>query len=167
MNIERAGVLVLVGGGALLAFIAWRKVAADGVAATAGAAGSAAVDAAGGFVGGAVQAVGTAVGIPRTDASACDRAIAAGDLWRASFDCPAATFLGAIGSRVTGEEAYGVTANGQGAALADAAEAAGYGEDENVNARDAMLARRAQPAMPGETGANTGSGFGGVIPWGW
>lgn len=163
------GVLVLIGGGAVLAFLAYRKIAADGLGAAAAAAGGAAVDAASGFAGGAVQSIGAAVGIPRTEPSACDRARASGDLWRISFDCPATTFLGAVGSRVTGEELHGATANGYGAELAEAAEQAGYGDDPNVNARDAMLARRAQPMMPGEGNPTTGSGYGNdpFISWAW
>ena len=57
---------------------------------------------AGDVVAGTVQGVGDAVGVPRTDATRCDQAIALDDFWRASFDCPALDFMGAAWKRVTG-----------------------------------------------------------------
>lgn len=47
---------------------------------------------AGAFVGG-VEAVGEQVGIPRTNMTECERAIAEGRTWDASFACPAGTFI--------------------------------------------------------------------------
>lgn len=54
--------------------------------------GGAAVDAGAGVVLG----VGDAIGIPRTEQGACQRALAAGDWWDASFACPAGDFMGAV-----------------------------------------------------------------------
>lgn len=38
---------------------------------------------------GAVKAIGEQVGIPDTNTTQCDRDLAAGDMWAASFSCPA------------------------------------------------------------------------------
>lgn len=48
---------------------------------------------------GAVLGVGDALGVPRTDATECERAIAEGRTWDASFACPAGTFLGSLFGR--------------------------------------------------------------------
>lgn len=71
---------LLVGG--YLAWRAFKKVQAEGVA---GAVSGAAV--------GGVKAIGSALGIPDTDATACAKAKASGDAWAASFACPAGDFL--------------------------------------------------------------------------
>ena len=42
---------------------------------------------------GVVLGVGDAVGLPRTDMDACQRAMAEGRTWDASFVCPAPVFL--------------------------------------------------------------------------
>lgn len=42
---------------------------------------------------GAVEGVGQAVGIPKTDMTECQKAIAEGRTWDASFSCPAGTFI--------------------------------------------------------------------------
>lgn len=55
--------------------------------------GKAAADLAGGVVAGAAETIGDAVGLPRTDKTACEQAIAEGRTWDASFACPAGTFL--------------------------------------------------------------------------
>src|SRR3990167_5424179 len=60
--------------------------------------GSAAVRAAEGVVVGTVEAIGETVGIPQTDDDQCTRDLAAGDLWAASFSCPAPRFIAALGS---------------------------------------------------------------------
>jgi hypothetical protein len=89
--------LALLAGAALL-FVLWRqgRGRAGAGASVAGeigaAAGGAVVDAAAG----AVVGIGGAVGIPATDTAACDRAIADGRLWDASFACPASRFVGAV-----------------------------------------------------------------------
>ena len=71
---------------ALAAWILTRPGAAQAAGA---AVATAAVDAAGG----AVIGVGDAVGLPRTEADACARALAEGRTWDASFACPAGTWL--------------------------------------------------------------------------
>lgn len=53
----------------------------------------AAVDAVNGVVSGTVVGIGKTVGIPPTDPSECAKCMAAGDVWGASFACPAADFL--------------------------------------------------------------------------
>jgi len=55
--------------------------------------GSAAVDAAIGVPTGAVLAIGEAVGIPQTNMTACQQAMAEGRTYDASFSCPAGTWL--------------------------------------------------------------------------
>lgn len=42
---------------------------------------------------GGVIGIGEAVGVPRTNMSECERAIAEGRTWDASFACPAGTFI--------------------------------------------------------------------------
>lgn len=55
--------------------------------------GTAAVNAVGNVTAGAVEGVGDWFGIPRTEQSACDKALAEGRTWDASFACPASDFL--------------------------------------------------------------------------
>lgn len=45
---------------------------------------------------GVVLGIGDSVGIPRTDQTECERALAEGRYWDASFACPAGDFLGGI-----------------------------------------------------------------------
>lgn len=66
------------------------QAAAQGaVAGVVGQAGSAAIGAAEGVIYG----IGDVVGLPRTETTKCQEAMARGDNWSASFHCPAATFL--------------------------------------------------------------------------
>lgn len=51
------------------------------------------VDAANNVVGGAVVGLGDAIGIPPTDMTECQKLLAAGSYWDASFKCPAGTLL--------------------------------------------------------------------------
>lgn len=51
---------------------------------------------------GVVEGVGLAVGIPRTNASECDRAKAEGRWWDASFACPAGDFISSGASAAYG-----------------------------------------------------------------
>lgn len=71
---------LLVGG--YLAWRAFKKVKDNGLS---GAVSDAAA--------GGVKAIGSAFGIPDTDATACAKAKASGDAWAASFACPAGDFL--------------------------------------------------------------------------
>ena len=45
---------------------------------------------------GVVLGIGDAVGLPRTDMTECQRALAEGRRWDASFACPAGTFIGSF-----------------------------------------------------------------------
>lgn len=45
---------------------------------------------------GVVLGIGDAVGLPRTDMTECQRALAEGRKWDASFACPAGTFIGSF-----------------------------------------------------------------------
>lgn len=58
--------------------------------------GRAAVNAAGGLAGGVVEGIGEQVGIPVTNQTECERAIAEGRTLDASFACPAGTFLSSL-----------------------------------------------------------------------
>lgn len=83
-----AGVTVLVAG-----LFIWRK---GGIANAAQAIGSGAVGAVQGAASGVVYGIGDAVGVPRTDESACAKALREGRLWDASFACPAGDFVGGL-----------------------------------------------------------------------
>lgn len=100
LPIEAWGVIAVVG--ALVALSLYRA-AGGNVSAIGQAVGGAAVDAAGGAVSGVATGIGDAIGVPRTDQTACQLALAEGRYWDASFACPAGTFLkgawrGATGS---------------------------------------------------------------------
>jgi hypothetical protein len=93
--------LYMVGGLAVAAAL-W-AVTRKGAAGAAGqAVGSAAVEAAEGVVVGTVEGIGEAVGIPHTADDQCTRDLAAGDLWAASFSCPAPRFIEALASGAYG-----------------------------------------------------------------
>lgn len=95
MKVPSLAWIVAAAAGAL-AFVVWRK---GGIAPVAQAIGGAAIAAADGVASGVVMGLGEMVGVPRTEASECDRALAEGRLWDASFACPAAQFIaGAYGS---------------------------------------------------------------------
>lgn len=47
-------------------------------------------------VSGVAYGLGDAFGLPRTDQTACQAALRAGDMWTASYKCPAGTFLGGL-----------------------------------------------------------------------
>jgi hypothetical protein len=56
--------------------------------------GEAVGQAAGGAVAGVALGVGDQIGLPRTDATECEKAMAEGRYWDASFVCPAGDFIG-------------------------------------------------------------------------
>jgi len=58
--------------------------------------GDAVVDLADGLISGGAMAVGDKFGIPRTNMTECERALAEGRTWDASFACPAGTFIGSF-----------------------------------------------------------------------
>jgi hypothetical protein len=55
--------------------------------------GSTMVTLTGNVASGVILGIGDAVGIPRTDMTECQRALADGRTWDASFACPASTFI--------------------------------------------------------------------------
>lgn len=57
---------------------------------------SAAVGAAGNVAAGAIEGVGQQVGVPVTNMNECQRALAEGRYWDASFACPAGTFISGV-----------------------------------------------------------------------
>lgn len=85
--------LMIVGGiGVAAVALVWlsRKGNAEAVGTTVG---EAAVSTVVGASTGVVLGVGDAVGVPRTNMTECEKAIAEGRTWDASFACPAGTFL--------------------------------------------------------------------------
>lgn len=68
----------------------------------AGKAGAAAAAAAGAAAEGVVKGVGQWVGIPDTNMTQCEKDMAAGDWWKASFSCPAGTFVNGSAAAAAG-----------------------------------------------------------------
>lgn len=87
---KQEAVIIAAGAGiGLLALLAMRGLQTQGAAGLGAAVGRSVIDAGAGVVIG----IGEAVGIPATEQTACQRAKAAGDLWEASFACPAGDFI--------------------------------------------------------------------------
>lgn len=82
--------------GAAIAAIAFVVKKNGGLAGVAAGAASALVGAVGDAASGAVLGIGDVLGVPRTDMTECERALAEGRTLDASFACPAGTFLGAL-----------------------------------------------------------------------
>ncbi|WP_427306609.1 hypothetical protein [Cupriavidus sp. H39] len=82
--------------GAAIAAIAFVVKKNGGLAGAAAGAASALVGAVGDAASGAVLGIGDALGVPRTDMTECERAIAEGRTWDASFACPAGNFLSSL-----------------------------------------------------------------------
>lgn len=85
--------MIIVGGiGVAVLAVLWlsRKGNAQAVGETIGDAAVASIVGAGT---GVVLGAGEAVGIPRTNQTECERALAEGRTWDASFACPAGTFI--------------------------------------------------------------------------
>jgi hypothetical protein len=78
-----------------LIYLAYRKVsnAAGDALDSIGEAASNAASIANQTIASPVLAIGEAVGIPQTSTSECERAMAEGRTWDASFACPATTFI--------------------------------------------------------------------------
>lgn len=55
--------------------------------------GGAVVDVAEGVTSGVVYGIGDKLGVPRTEQTECEKALAEGRTWDASFACPAGTFI--------------------------------------------------------------------------
>lgn len=98
------GMVALVGIG-LVWWITRPGAAKQAAAAAAGAV----IDAAHGAVVGTVTTIGQAVGIPTTNMTQCERDMAAGNWWDASFSCPAGTFIAGGYQAATGA-VFGSTA---------------------------------------------------------
>ena len=95
--IKAIGTPYLIAGGALLALVIYLGTREKGyVNNLMWNAGGAVVDAADGFIGGSVNAIGDLVGLERTNISQCEADLAAGRTWDASFSCPAGKFLGSF-----------------------------------------------------------------------
>jgi hypothetical protein len=91
---------ILIGAG-LAAVAILVLVSKPGAAAAVGVnAGLAAANLATGAVAGVALGVGDAIGVPRTDKTQCEKDIAEGRYWDASFSCPAGTFIGAASDGV-------------------------------------------------------------------
>lgn len=89
-----------IGAGVVLALIMARKISLiPPVADLASGAASVVVDVADGALRGTVEGLGLVIGIPKTDLNKCQRDVQNGDMWEASFSCPAKTFLGAAWDR--------------------------------------------------------------------
>lgn len=91
-----ADTLIIAGGVGVAVLALWwftRQGNAEAVGATVGEAAVAGIVGAGT---GVVLGAGEAVGIPRTNPTECERAIAEGRTWDASFACPAGTWIKSI-----------------------------------------------------------------------
>ncbi|WP_454710716.1 hypothetical protein [Cupriavidus nantongensis] len=93
MNDSTAKLLLAAGAIAAIAFVVKKNGGLGGVAAGAA---SALVGAVGDAASGAVLGIGDVLGVPRTDMTECERAMAEGRTWDASFACPAGTFLSGL-----------------------------------------------------------------------
>lgn len=81
----------------VLVMLVKKKDAVVGAAADAGATlGEAAGNFAGAAASGVVLGIGDQVGVPRTNMTECEKALADGRTWDASFACPAGKFLGSF-----------------------------------------------------------------------
>ncbi len=93
MKDATAKLLIAAGAIAALLYVVKKNGGLGGVAAGAA---SALVGAVGDAASGVVLGIGDAIGVPRTDMTACEQAIAEGRTWDASFACPAGTFIGSL-----------------------------------------------------------------------
>ena len=85
--------MILAGGVGLAALALWWVSRSGNGQAVGQTVGSAAVSSIVGAGTGVVLGAGEAVGIPRTNQTECERAIAEGRTWDASFACPAGTWI--------------------------------------------------------------------------
>ena len=91
----------LAAGVAAAAYVAYRVVSRRASGSSTGSivgdigkeAGGAVVDGASGLIGGIAEGVGGLVGVPETNRTQCDIDMANGEIWDASFSCPAPVFL--------------------------------------------------------------------------
>lgn len=83
----------LIIGGAVAAGLLLAWIASKGVKGAAQSAARAAVGMVEGTTTGVVVGIGQAVGVPETNQTQCQKDLAAGRTWDASFSCPAGTFI--------------------------------------------------------------------------
>jgi hypothetical protein len=102
-------VLGALGALGLLAWLAARDVTAGGVGENIG---RNIIEGTDGVIAGAVKGVGEIVGIPATNEDQCTLDLARGDLWAASFSCPAPRYLRAVASGDYGAKTTGTGAEG-------------------------------------------------------
>ncbi|SHL44792.1 hypothetical protein SAMN05216428_102436 [Nitrosospira sp. Nsp11] len=89
-------VALYAGAGLVLAVVLARKFdVIPGLSDIAYSAGNAAVDTVDAVVSGVVVGAGKVAGIPATNKTQCQHDLARGDMWEASFSCPAKDFLSA------------------------------------------------------------------------
>lgn len=100
-NAKLIGLAVLAGAGALW-WISRQVNMAGGIAGAAESLAAGAIRAAEGVAVGTVKGIGSAVGIPDTNKTACQADVAAGRWWDASFSCPAGTFINTAGGAAFG-----------------------------------------------------------------
>lgn len=93
MKDSTAKLLLAAGAIAAIAYVVKKNGGLAGVAAGAA---SALVGAVGDAASGAVLGIGDVLGVPRTDMTECERALAEGRTWDASFACPASDFLSSL-----------------------------------------------------------------------
>lgn len=93
------GVLGVAG---LVWYVSRRVASTGGIAGIAGSAAQSAVEAVGAAGVGVVKGIGSVLGVPDTNRSACEADIAAGRWLDASFSCPAGTFINAGAGSVFG-----------------------------------------------------------------
>lgn len=95
-----AAVLLVAGAGVW--WISRRVTSSGGIASAAESVAAGAIRAVEGAAVGTVKGIGSAVGIPDTNRTACEADVAAGRWWDASFSCPAGTFINTAGGAVFG-----------------------------------------------------------------
>ncbi|WP_404993338.1 hypothetical protein [Cupriavidus pauculus] len=93
MNDGTAKLMLAAAAVAAIAYVVKKNGGLQGAAAGAA---SALVGAVGDAASGAVLGIGDVLGVPRTDETECERALAEGRTWDASFSCPAGTFIGSL-----------------------------------------------------------------------
>ena len=81
---------------ALVVLVKKKGAVVDAATEAGSALGEAIGNAAGAAAGGVVLGLGDQIGIPRTNMTQCEKDLAAGRTWDASFSCPAGQFIGSF-----------------------------------------------------------------------
>lgn len=90
------GVLAAAAALAVVVLVKKKGAVVDAATQAGSALGEAIGNAAGAAAGGVVVGIGDQLGVPRTNMTECDKALAEGRTWDASFACPAGKFLGSF-----------------------------------------------------------------------